>query len=170
MAHFPLSMENGTALYFTNVLNDTIYPLEGANFYNCLITGNTTDEIVGNRIENSDASFNVLFSHSLINIKLSEDEKVSLASMFVDCLNETDGSKNWSKNSDGAYDENIIWGKKNFLLIDHHDCIYDFGLSEGSKARGIGDGKYVEYCPIDLKGVSRPTLNPDAGCYQYVRN
>ena len=167
LAHFPLSTSNGTALYFTNVLNDTIYPLESANFYNCLITGYTTDEIVGNRLENSDASFNVLFSHSLINIKLSEEDKKSLSSMFVDCVNETDGSKDWQKDSDGAYDASIMWGTKNFLTIDHHDCVYDFSLTEESRARGIGDGKYVEYCPTDLHGVNRPATNPDAGCWQY---
>lgn len=157
-----------TALYFTNVVNDTIYPLEQANFYNCLITGASTDEIVGNRLENSDASFNVIFNKCLINVKITGKEPEDILNIFSNSVNETGNTKDWKKDKDGVFSDDIIWGAKNFLTIDHEIFNYDFGLSDKSNARGIGDGKYVDYCPTDRNGVARPTENPDVGCYQFV--
>ena len=167
---YPWKADYGVALYFSNIENDTAYPLEQANFYNCLITGSSLDEIVGNRIEKDDVAFNAMFDGCLINIKMSGDEPESIKNMFIGSLNETADSKNWSKDDNGEYDEDIIWGKRNFLKVGEGVYVYDFGLSEKSRARGIGKNAYTSYCPIDCRGVSRPTVNADAGCYQYVAN
>jgi len=167
---YPFSADRGSALYFTNVENDTIYPLHQANFYNCLITGSRIDEIVGNRIENEEADFNASFNHCLINIKMTGKESESVKSMFTTSLNEVEGYEDWKKDSEGAYSDEYVWGSRNFLKSGDGVYVYDFGLTEKSRARGLGDGKYVEYCPIDRNGVNRPLTNPDAGCYQYVNN
>ncbi len=165
---YPWNADHGTALYFTNVLNDTIYPIEQAKFNNCLITGGTTDEIVGNRLETGDAAFNVSFENCLVNIKIEDDAPDDIKKMFTTSVNETGNTKDWAKNSDGSYSDDIIWGKKNFKLIDNEVFAYDFRLNEKSRARGIGNGNYVEYCPFDLNGVPRPSSQPDAGCYQFI--
>ncbi len=164
---YPFSAGMGSALYFTNVENDTIYPLHQANFYNCLITGVQTDEIVGNRIENNDAEFNALFDHCLINIKMTGKESDDIKAMFATSVNEIEGMEAWKKDSNGSYLEEYVWGRKNFLKTGAL-YIYDFGLTKDSRARGIGNGKYVEYCPLDRAGINRPSSNPDAGCYQYI--
>ena len=165
---YPWSGDFESALYFTNVENDTIYPLEQAYFYNCLITGRSTDEIVGNRIENNDAAFNVLFDKCLVNIKMNGNEPDNIKKMFETSINETGDTRNWPKNTDGSYSDEIVWGKKNFKLIDDDNFLYDFELSAQSKAIGICDGKYNNYCPKDLNGIERPSEKTDAGCYQYI--
>ena len=165
---YPWHANYGVALYFANLENETIYPLEQANFYNCLITGSTLDEIIGNRIEKDDVAFNALFEGCLINIKMTGKESEAVKNMFIGSLNETGDSKEWKKDENGDYPEDIIWGRKNFLKIGEGVYIYDFGLSEKSRARGIGKSEYVKYCPTDRRGEARPTEKPDAGCYQYV--
>ena len=165
---YPWDGDHGTALYISNMENDTIYPVEQVNFYNCLVTGRSTDEIVGNRIEKDDAKFNVLFDHCLVNMKLNGSEGDDIKKMFETSLNETGDIRNWQKNGDGTYSDDIIWGKKNFKLIDDENFIYNFELSEKSRSRGIGKGEYIKYCPIDRNGVERPAESPDAGCYQYT--
>lgn len=165
---YPWNADHGAALHFTNVLNDTIYPIEQAKFSNCLITGGTTDEIVGNRLENSDAAFNVSFDNCLVNIKMDDNAPEEIKQMFVTSVNETGNTKDWSKNTDGSYSDDIIWGMKNFRLIDNEVFAYDFHLDEKSRARGIGNSDYANYCPVDLSGVPRPSSKPDAGCFQFV--
>lgn len=165
---YPWRASHGVALYFSNIEDETGYPLEQANFYNCLITGSSLDEIIGNRVEKEDVAFNAMFDGCLINIKMTGNESESIKNMFTGSLNETADSKNWKKDENGEYDENIIWGRKNFLKIGEGVYIYDFGLSEKSRARGIGKNEYAVYCPIDRRGVTRPSEKPDAGCYQYV--
>ena len=165
---YPWDGDHGSALYLSNMENDTIYPIEQANFFNCLVTGRSTDEIIGNRIDNNDARFNVLFDHCLVNMKLNGSEGEDIKKMFETSVNETGDIKSWKKNEDGSYSDDIIWGKKNFKQIDDDNFIYSFELSEKSKARGIGKGEYIKYCSTDRNGVPRPTENPDAGCYQFT--
>ena len=165
---YPWNSDHGTALYISNFENDTIYPIEQANFYNCIVTGRSTDEIIGNRMENNNTSFNVLFERCLVNMKLNGNEGEDIKKMFETSVNETGNIKDWKKNEDGTYSDDIIWGKKNFKLIDDEIFIYYFELSEKSRARGIGNTEYVKYCPIDRNGIKRPSENPDAGCYQFT--
>ena len=165
---YPWSATDGTALYFSNMEEEALYPLEECNFFNCLITGKSLDEIVGNRIEREDVAFKAQFDGCLINIKLTGKESPDITSMFSGSLNETADSKDWKRDENGEYPEDLIWGRKNFLKVGEGVYIYDFGLSEKSRARGIGNGEYTKYCPLDRNGNVRPSVNPDAGCYQYV--
>ena len=152
MAQFyPWDASRGSALYFCNVKNDTIYPLENADFINCIVTGYGDDEVYGSRLENNDATFNCRFINCVLNTDV-EDE--STKNYFVNCIGENE--------------ENRAFKSSNFKCVDSENYIYDFRLDSLSIARNIGDGSYIEYAPYDKDGLSRPALCPDAGCYQYV--
>ena len=148
---YPWDASRGCALYFSNVKNDTIYPLENADFINCLVTGYSDDEVYGSRLENNDAAFNCRFINCVLNTDV-EDE--STKNYFVNCI--------------GEKEENRTFKSSNFKCIDTENYIYDFRLDSLSIARNVGDGSFVEYAPCDKDGIYRPTLSPDAGCYQYV--
>lgn len=148
---YPWDASHGSALYFCNVKNDTIYPLDKADFINCFITGGSDDEIFGSRLENSDAAFNCRFINCAVNTDIDSEAS---RSYFTDCVNEKV--------------DNSAFRASNFKCVDTDNYIYDFGLDSQSIARGLGNGGYNDYAPTDKNGVVRPTENPDAGCYQYV--
>ncbi|MBO7558416.1 MAG: hypothetical protein J6T52_07960 [Bacteroidaceae bacterium] len=162
---YPWDGKHGVALHFANVQDSIIYPLEHAYFYNCAITGSTKDEIVGEQIENAQAAFNVNFLNCLVNIKLTGEEGEGIQQMFATSLNEV--APFHAKDSTKVKDDDIVWGKKNFKEINNEIYYYDFRLDSLSQARGIGNGDYVKFAPVDRLGKQRPTSKPDAGCYQY---
>ena len=162
---YPWDGHHGVALHFANVQDSIIYPLEHAYFYNCAITGSTKDEIVGEQIENAQAAFNVNFLNCLVNIKLTGEEGEGIQQMFATSVNEV--APFHAKDSTKVKDDDIVWGKKNFKEINNEIYYYDFRLDSLSQARGIGNGDYVKYAPVDRLGKQRPTSKPDAGCYQY---
>ena len=164
---YPWNGLHGSAVYFANVQNDTIYPLLGANFYNCLITGSSTDEITGYPSEKP-GMFRALFKNCLINIALSGNEPDSLLQIFAASVNETEKLNQKKPKLTQAEREEVVWGAKNFRLLDYDNFIYDFDLDSISPARGIGSDSYVSECTTDRLGRSRPTSKPDAGCYQYT--
>ena len=152
MAQFyPWDASRGSALYFCNVKNDTIYPLENADFINCLITGYADDEVYGSRLENNDAAFNCRFINCVLNTDI---ENESSKDYFVNCISEKE--------------ENETFKSSNFRCIDTENYLYDFRLDSLSIARKAGDGSFYEYAPLDKDGILRPAVNPDAGCYQYL--
>ena len=164
---YPWSAGHKEALLFTNVVDSVAYPLEQADFKNCLITGRTTDEIVGQTLEGYDVAFNASFRYCLINIKLTGEEGEAVTKMFETCVNETADFHNKSLNLTDEDKEKIIWGKKNFVLVGGDYYYYDFSLDSLSRARGIGLDEYTDDFPIDRRGIQRPSSNADAGCYQY---
>lgn len=152
---YPWNTTHGSALYFSNILNDTIYPLEKAYFYNSVITGSANDEIFGQKLEESEdkpmtmgVPFNCLFSNCLINTVIKENDNY-----FNDCYVE---------NRDSA-----VFGASNFRIVDTENYIYDFRLDSISRARYIGNTVYAAAYPNDRLGVQRPIEKPDAGCYQW---
>jgi hypothetical protein len=147
---YPWDVIHGSALYFCNVMNDTIFPLDKADFINCYITGSGDDEIFGSRLENYDVPFNCNFINCAVNTDLKNE---SSSKYFVNCISESDDS--------------ISFKSENFMCIDNDNFIYDFRLVKSSIARGVGDGQFVEYAPLDKDGRIRPIYSPDAGCYQY---
>lgn len=162
---YPWDSDYGYALFFTNVRNDTIYPLEQANFYNCLITGQAADAIQGNALEDSDAEFNASFVNCLINIELTGDEGDNVANMFSNCVNEYELFPSSSYDKE---EENSIYGTAHFKNIDTETYSYDFRLDSLSTARGIGHQAYAVLYPTDKDGNERPKQGADAGCYQGI--
>ena len=159
---YPWDSDYGNALFFTNVQNDTIYPLEQAYFYNCLITGQAADAIQGNALEDSDADFNAAFTNCLINIEITGDEGEYVEQMFTDCFNE------YELFPTSSYDESdAVYGTANFRTIDTDTYSYDFRLDSLSNARGIGHMAYAVLYPTDKDGNERPKQGADAGCYQF---
>ena len=155
---YPWNSVHGSALFFTNILNDTIYPLEKAHFYNSVITGSANDEIFGQKLEpgegNPDADnvpFNCRFTNCLINTVIKDGDDY-----FVDCSVES---------SDSA-----VYGASNFRLIDNSNYTYDFRPDSLSRARFIASPVYSSAYPSDRLGVARPSVNPDAGCYQWTES
>lgn len=157
---YPWDTEYGYALFFTNVQGDTIYPLEQADFHNCLITGNAADAIQGNALEDSDTEFNAEFIGCLINISLTGEEGESVEGMFTDCVNEYDLF-------DSQGDTVAVYGGGNFRTVDNETYVYDFHLDSLSAARGIGNVSYATQATTDKDGIARPKKSVDAGCYQY---
>ncbi len=166
---YPWDSEQGSALYFTNTENDTIYPLEAADFYNCVITGRNADELAGNPAADSGAAFNASFPNSLVNIHLTGNEPDSILNMFSASVNEYElfPSASGSSGTTAAGEDSRVYGRLNFRLIDDAVYSYDFQLDSLSNARGIGSGDYVTLCPTDKNGKPRPASHPDAGCYQF---
>lgn len=152
MAQFyPWSGEHGNALYFCNVKNDTIYPLEKAEFRNCFVTGNGEDEVFGTRIEDDKVAFNCRFVGCAVNTDIEGEANNSY---YVDCVAENE--------------ENGGFKSTNFRCVDIENYMYDFRLDSLSVARGAGVGDLPDDCLFDKDGVERPLHKPDAGCYQYV--
>lgn len=152
MAQFyPWDASRGSALYFCNVLNDTIYPLERADFINCLITGISDDEVYGSRIDNNDAAFNCNFINCVVNTNIDDE---SSKEYFTNCTSENENNETYKST--------------NFRCIDTDNYVYDFRLDSLSVARKVGSAGYYEYAPNDKDGNPRPVNNPDVGCYQYV--
>lgn len=159
---FPWSSERGVAVNISNFVKEeeTIYPLIGVNFINCIITGAKEDELMGLVLEKTDSVdyseyAQYLFSHSLI------------------C------SKGEAREPDSLHFRNIVWehkdsvayGYKNFRSIDHSTFIYDFHLDSLSCARGIASDEYLDILPYDKDEVPRrDAAGIDAGCYQYMHN
>lgn len=165
---YPWSASHKEALLFTNIVDSVAYPLEQATFRNSIITGRTTDEMVGQTLDGYDVPFNVLFSHCLINIKLTGDESEAVTNMFESCVNETADFHNKALYLTDEDKDKIIWGRKNFKLVGGDYYEYDFALDSLSRARGIGLDEYTDDYPTDRRGNQRPSVNADAGCYQSV--
>ena len=169
---YPWNAWYGKALSFTNIENDTIYPLQQADFRNCLITGMTKDEIQGTKAEgdNLDAAFNVLFTGCLVNIDLGDahdPETAESRALFQYCVNETEPFHQKHKPTEKEAND-IVWGRKNFYRFGATGYAYTFELDSLSQARGIGLTPAATAYPTDRLGRPRPATNSDAGCYQYT--
>lgn len=155
---YPWSADRGPALQFSNVADNTEYPLRQIEFRNCIITGYSNDEVYGSRMQDSDADFNYMFRNCLVNTKITEADEP----YFIDCKFDVEDKK--KKNSD---DEQPPLREANFRLVDTYNYDYDFALDSLSVARQMGNGAYVTpAAQYDLRGILRPSDSPDAGCYQ----
>ncbi len=147
---YPWDAAHGSALYFCNVQNDTVYPLDKADFKNCFITGGADDEVYGTRGENKEIAFNSRFYNCALNTNITYDGSEEF---FFHCVAEKP--------------ENVKYKDTNFKAVDTEIYFYDFHLDEFSVARGVGDAQYSISVPKDKDGKERPQEKPDAGCYQY---
>ena len=138
---FSWNIRNGVALAFANKLNSVGYPLK-TSFYNCLITGSSSDEIKGSKSDNTNIAFNYYFSNSLINSVEEKSERLV----------------------------NITWTKEaNFKNIDKENYKYDFRPDSLCKAKDIANLEIARNYPYDLNGRNRlQDGKPDAGCYEWM--
>ena len=155
-------VRKGDAVYIVNKAGDISYPLERAFFYNCLITGSSSDELNGGAAEEDTTAFNYGFTYSLINTVLDEDDEnydLLLQNNYPDCI--------W----DDKEDENgeSLARDRNFLYIGREDFDYDFRLDSASAAINIGAPQYAYTYPMDRNGRDRlGDSAPDAGCYEWM--
>lgn len=152
---YAFSGGRGVALYYTNADGDIRLPLHKAEFLNCIITGYSTDEIMGEQSDRyQDDAFNYFFRSCLLNTPAVESEQI------VNCL--------WDNDDDG----HEVYREDNFSpAFDLQQLIFTFGLNEKSQAVGNADPEITgTYYPYDLDGKSR--LNddgPDMGCYELTQ-
>ncbi len=139
---FSWDIRSGVALAYSNYQGKIDYPLK-TSFYNCIITGSSSDEVGGSQSTNGDIAFDYYFSHSLIN---TNEEAAS--DRLVD----------------------ITWEKeKNFLYIGKEDYKYDFRPDSLCKGKDIGDIAIARQYPFDMNGRDRlQDGKPDAGCYEWM--
>ena len=157
-------IRKGDAVYIVNKQNDTYYPLEKAFFYNCLITGSTSDELNGGADEDNpeDVPFNYGFAYSLVNTILDEKKD-----NYEDLLNNNYPECIWDDKKDEK--GKSLARDKNFLYIGREDFDYDFHLDSLSAAIDIGAPQYSVSYPLDRNGRSRLSDGgPDAGCYEWM--
>lgn len=158
---YPWSIARGTALILSNSYDKDPSPLDNTTFHNCLITGQSSDQISILVHEDESVSFDVDFSGSVVNIRLTERDPEQFTNMFLNASNE------YPLEDDKDEDERT-WCEGNFRTIDTRNYIYDFDLTEGAFARNRGDKAYSIAVPNDRLGRPRPASEaPDAGCCQY---
>lgn len=136
------------AIYFANYQDSTAYPLDAMNLTNCIVSGYSDDEVSGSMIKGDSVRFEYMFRNCLLQVDTTGMDSLRLQK----CIFDTDTTT--SK-------------KKNFKDVPNNKNAYtsDFSLDSLSKARGIAiylDDRYT----LDLKGITRPKDNPDAGAYQ----
>lgn len=144
---YAFDIRTGKALNFSNQYKGINLPLFEANFYNCIITGLSDDEILGEQSPDNNIAFNYYFQNCLLDTPVLETENI------VNCL--------WDSNNNSVYRE------KNFQFnIAQLD--YSFQLDSLSIARGHADRNItLQYYPTDRVGVDRiHNVLPDIGCYQ----
>lgn len=152
IANFYLWGMRSESVFITNKGNEIPYPLQNAEFTNCIITGTSSNEFATSLSDsiNGDtiAVAQYKISHSLV---LTSD---TTNNAFEKCVFD---------NPDAS-----ISGIKQFKHIADGDYCFDFRLDSLSSARNIADKAQVVYYPKDIDDIARPTdTSPDAGCYQY---
>jgi hypothetical protein len=143
---YPFVANRGVALYFSNKEGDTNYPLKRFSVANSIITGYSSDEIMGVNGDD-ESSFNYSFTNCLLNTPAYESPEI------INCL--------WDSN------ENPVCRADNFApAFDTDRLIYTFTLDSQSVAVGSADTNItmVTY-PYDRLGYPRST-SPSMGCYE----
>lgn len=140
-----------SALFISNLADTTLFPMSLADFSNCIITGNSSDEVSGivrDSVSGMEpAQFcNYSIRHSLVLVSDTTDEHMT------DCV--------WDRKPHDVY------GAANFIHVAKGDFLYDFRLDSLSMARGIAPSSATSR--FDITGLPRPETQADAGCYQYV--
>lgn len=143
----------GVALSYSNTDGNIRLPLHKARFMNCIITGYSDDEIMGNQSDRyKDDPFNYSFESCLLNTPEINNEYI------INCL--WDNDKNNHK----------VWRENNFSpKFDLNKLIFTFALDSLSQAIDSADPQITrQYYPYDRLGRYRLQDNrPDMGCEEY---
>ncbi|MDD7251038.1 MAG: hypothetical protein PUH21_03350 [Prevotellaceae bacterium] len=148
---YPFDGMRGAALAFTNEQSGRAYPLLGAFFYNCIVTGYSEDEVAGEQSETfADANFNYGFYNCLLNTPEIKDDPQVVGNVWDVTANKLHREGNFPG-------FNLDW------------LVFDFHLDSLSLARGAADiGITQQYYLQDRDGVDRLSDGTaDAGCYEY---
>lgn len=114
------------------------YPIEKADFNNCIIYGNAND----------------------IDLIRPKDAEVDLQHKFNHCLLKSNGE-------DDANFINTLWKSNPLFLETGKNYLYDFRLNPKSVARKTGDPQIANRYPFDILGNPRNNNEaPDLGAYQ----
>lgn len=149
MAQFyPFDAKRGSALSFSSVT----HPLLSFVCDNSIITGYSSDEMMGLRPDGDDAN---VFEYSFANCIIRTPEVTDEAEKthFTDVVFED------------VKDNTLAFGEKHFLKVDIDMQDYDFHLAQGSAAIGVADPQTAE---SDDRDGNRRDDNPDAGAYEHV--
>ena len=122
------------------------FPLSGASFRNCIITGRHASEFIVDVADSIRKTAEYSVSNSLLMVRDSADVR------FSNVVFENSRSK--------------AYGATNFVDRTLRDYSSTFALDSLSPARGIADSLSLAW-PVDLSGTPRPPSGADAGCYQY---
>ena len=117
---YPFAANRGLGLRFYNKYNGYDYPLETFNCTNSILTGYADDELMGQQIAADSVDFAYYFENCLLRTPEVKDDSLHFKKII------------WENPKDE------IQGKKQFVLIDEVNLIYDFHLDSLSIAKGIG--------------------------------
>lgn len=147
---YPFDFIRGGALYFANADGESVYPLRGTTFTNCILTGGMSDAVSGVSSD-KESPFNYHFSHCLVAMENGETDE-----NFHNVL--------WDAET------NEVYGSKNFRPFNLDFLLFDFRLDSLSAAIGNADYEVtVNSYPFDRNGVSRTTDgHSDMGCYEFI--
>lgn len=135
----------GVALHFSS---NAHYPLHRLEVFNSIVTGYSSDEIMGVK-ETEESSFNYKFQNCLLNTPPYESPEI------INCF--WDNSDYPVSRADNFYPE-----------FDLDKLIFNFYLSPQSQAVGNADASITASTyPNDRVGVIR-SERPSIGCYEYV--
>ena len=140
----------GVALTFANYAGDITYPLHRLDIQNSILTGYGSDEIMGNKGEET-IPFNYSFRNCLLNTPKYEAPEV------INCL--------WDDS------ENELYRADNFYpAFDLDRLTFTFYLDEKSLAVGTADPAITQATyPFDREGTAQPSL-PNMGCYSKIQS
>jgi hypothetical protein len=135
----------GGALYFSN----SSYPLQRLEVQNSIVTGSSSDEIMGVRGDDESVPFNYLFQNCLLNTPEYE------APELINCLWDTS--------------DNAVYRADNFYPpFDLDRLLFTFYLASQSLAVGAADQSITQSTyPLDREGIAQPE-QPNLGCYSKV--
>lgn len=146
IAAFSLWNVADQAVVLSDRRGEEAFPLVGARFRNCIITGYHASEFIVDVADSVREKVPYSVSNSLVMVRDTTDAGFSRV-VF----------ENSSKKVYGQYNfvDRTIRGYGSVFALDSLSC-----------ARGIADTLSAEW-PVDLAGVPRPLSGADAGCYQY---
>ena len=153
---YPFSANRGNALHLVSTADGSAYGLlRKAYFVNCVITGYSSDEIMGENITVGDHTCDYLFHHCFLNTPAVEDEEHFVGNIFDQDKKEGEGDK--------------LVRQDNFTRFDTSNYIYDFTPKPESQIRSLADPDIEGLPTFDRLGVNRlADEGPDAGCYEYI--
>ena len=139
---------NGAALHVDNFLGDISADLVQADFINCIIDGNNTNEL-SLKTNNARA-----FNFSFINCMITFGNDVSTSDPIYDFKNTS------------IYKDILLNQEADFTDATNNN----FTIGANSAANGAANNEGALNVPLDIRGIDR-TTTPDIGAYEsFIKN